>query len=574
MKRINHSDNASGWTAMKHDPERPDCPKSSRKTKRRLATLAVIAVASTIWFVLRTGTKPSRILYPCQQAAIANMSLFKVVASVSLPSLAIPQLSTGWVKPLTILAMLSVGGFILTTDPIQIGLAPLQIDSDRVPIDLVPQTATNPETASDLFFVQKATGVEGNMDSSVTALLDMMALQGLHMHNTSSTPDGLIGSDDVIIIKMNGQWDNRGGTSSDLIKSVINAIVNHPDGFKGEIVIADNGQGLGNLDRYEANSYHQNESAQEVAESFAADWNISTVLWDDLRVSTVDDYSDGNFGNGYVRSSIWDDDTELFVSYPKFQSPSTGAYISFKNGIWSNVTGFDSSRLKVINMPVLKTHFRYGVTGCIKHYMGVPQGHIVGTVDPGIPHEHFSIGMGGMGTLMAETRAPVLNILDMVWVNAHPLESSMFTGPWSYVSTASATDIIGASVDPIALDYWSAKHVLIPTAEYLDFTDYTSIDPDNDTIHQNVYHQQIQQDESFHNYLERSMNVLKDAGFQATMNETEMNVFVEVMSDAGPVTPTTSDIPGPIMDYVPLVIVAVALVLVVVAVVVFKRRTV
>jgi hypothetical protein len=559
---------------MSHDSER-HCPQKGRKNRRKLGTLALIAVASTVWFVLRTGTRPSRILYPCQQAALANISLFKTVASVSLPSIASLRTSAGAMRPIVILAMLSVGGFIMATDPVQIGFASLQVDSDmsRVPISLTPQTAVSQENSSDLFFVQNATGPGGNMSSSLTALIDLMSSQGLHFYNTTSTPDGLIGSEDVIIIKMNGQWSYRGGTNTDLIKSVIIAIIDHPDGFTGEIVIADNGQGLGSLNPYDANSYYHNQSAQEVAELFALEWNVSTIVWDNLRGSTVDDYNEGDLTDGYVRSSIWNDDTQLYVSYPKFQSPATGTCISFKQGVWSSETGFDSGRLKVINMPVLKTHFRYGVTGCIKHYMGVPQGHIVGSVDPGIPHEHFSIGKGGMGTLMAETRAPVLNILDMVWVNAHPLESSAQTGPWSVYTSASATDIIGASLDPVAMDYWSAKHVLIPTAEYLEYTAYTSLDPDNESIHENAYHQQIEQDESFHNYLERSMNELNDAGFQATMDETEMNVFVEVMSNTGPVTPTTPLIPGP-MDFVPLAIGAVALILVVVAAVVVKRRAV
>lgn len=546
--------------------------RKERKTQRRLVTLVLVAIASAIWFTLRTGTKPSRIFYPCQQAALANISLFKTVVSVSLPSIATLRTSTGALKPVAILMMISVGGFIMASDPVQMGLATLQVDSNmvRVPISLTNQTAASQETASNLFFVQNVTGLAGNMDTSVSALLTLMASQGLYFYNTTSTPDGLIGRNDVIIIKINGQWNYRGGTNTDLIKSVINTIINHPDVFVGEVVIADNGQGLGRMNHFDANSYYHNQSAQEVAESYALEWNVSTILWDDLRGNTVDDYNDGDLRNGYVRSSIWNDETQLFVSYPKFQSPATGAYISFKQGVWNNESGFDSERLKVINMPVLKTHFRYGVTGCIKHYMGVPQGYIVGSVDPSIPHEHFSIGNGGMGTLMTETRAPVLNILDMVWVNAHPLESSPETGPWSIYTSASATDIIGASVDPVALDYWSAKHVLMSTAEYLEYTIYTSLDPDNDTIHENAYHSQIMQDESFHNYLERSMNELKDAGFQTTMNETEMNVFVKVMLDAGTVNPTTPGVPGQ-LDYVPLVVGSVALVLVLCALVLIRK---
>jgi hypothetical protein len=284
--------------------------------------------------------------------------------------------------------MLSVGGFVMTTGSFE----PAQVDSSlrRVPIVLTPQTAVNPENASNLFYVQNATGPEGDMDSSVSALIDLMESQGLLFFKTTESPDGLIGSDDVIIIKMNGQWEMRGGTNTDLIKSVINAIHDHPDGFTGEVVIADNGQGSGDLDRYSPNSYYQNQSATEVAEFFATEWSVSSILWDDLHFSTVDDYDDGDFTDGYVRSSIWNEEMELFVSYPKFQSPSTGAYISFKHGVWRNGTGFDSDGLKILNMPVLKSHELLGVTASVKHYMGVPQGFIVDSVSPNVPHEHYS----------------------------------------------------------------------------------------------------------------------------------------------------------------------------------------
>lgn len=559
---------------MSHDSE-TYCPHRGKERRRRLVTLALVAFVSTIWFFIRTGTKPSRIMYPCQQAALANISIFKTVASVSLPSIASLKVSTRSVKPILILTILSMGGFIVATGPIHIGFEPLQVDSNlgRVPIVLTPQTATNPENASDLFYVQNVTGPEGNMDSSVTALIDLMASQGLQFYNNASTPDGLIGNDDVIIIKMNGQWDRRGGTNTDLIKSVINAIINHPDGFTGEVVIADNGQGIGNLDRMYSNSFYHNQSAQEVADSFAAEWNVSTILWDDLRGSTVEDYDEGDFADGYVRSSTWNEEMQLFTSYPKFQSPTTGAYISFKQGVWRNGTGFDSDGLKILNMPVLKTHELLGVTACVKHYMGVPQGYYVESIAPSVPHEHYSIKLGGMGTMIAETRAPVLNILDMIWVNANPLESSLYRGPWSSYTQASPTDIIGVSIDPVALDYWSAKHVLIPTAQYLDYSSYSSLDPDYEPICEHINSPLTEQEESFHNYLERSMNVMKDAGFQVTMDETEMNVFLVAMTDSGPMTPTTPE-GSSSMDYLPVVIGAVAVVLVIATVLaIWKKRS-
>jgi len=206
--------------------------------------------------------------------------------------------------------------------------------------------------------------------------------------------------------------------------------------------------------------------------------------------------------------------------------------------------------------------------------MGVPQGYIVESVSPEVPHEHYSVRRGGMGTMIAETRAPDLNILDMVWVNANPVESSDRRGPWSTYTSASATDIIGASVDPVALDYWSAKHVLIPAAQYKNYEEHSSLDPDYEPISEHIYYPYVQMEVSFHNYLERSMNEMKDAGLQVTMNETEMNVFVVAMSDTGPVTPTTPTTPGAPapMDYLPLLIGVAALGFAIVAAIVFKRR--
>jgi len=303
---------------------------------------------------------------------------------------------------------------------------------------------------------------------------------------------------------------------------VINAIVSHPDGFTGEVVISDNGQGLGSMDHAQTNSFYHNQSNSDVAEMFDT-YQVSTFLWDTIRSNTVDDFDDGDFTNGYVRNSTWNSDTEIYVSYPKFTT-EFGTYISFKKGVWDNTTGFDSDRLKVINMPVLKSHFRYGVTGCIKHYMGVPQGFIVPSVNSYIPHEHFSIAQGGMATLMVETRTPILNILDMIWINAHPLESSAKRGPWGYYSVTTFTDIIGASQDPVALDYWASKNVLLPTA-MLNYETCSSLDPDYEPISPQ-YSGSDEMDESFHNYLRRSKDVLINAGLQVTMNQTEMNVFV------------------------------------------------
>ena len=538
---------------------RKGCPHSMKKHKTRsksLWGLGFLAVVSAIWLMIRTGRKPTRIIYPCQQVAVESITIFHIALLASLPPTFISlRKSTSFLKPMLILSILFVGSIFLENESFSLRFDPLSGNRIRVPLTLSPQSSLASDP-SDLFFVQKASGEEGNMDLAVSSLIELMEVQGLYFYKSASRSSGLIGNNDVVILKVNGQWNYNGGTNTDLVKSVINALVGHPDNFTGEVVIADNGQGLGSMNHAQSNSFYHDQSNVEVAAMFDL-YNVSTFLWDPIRSRTVDDFDDGDFTDGYVRNSTWNSDTEIYVSYPKFTT-EYGTYISFKEGVWDNTTGFDSDRLKVINMPVLKSHFRYGVTGCIKHYMGVPQGRIVSLVHPSIPHEHFSIAQGGMATLMVETRAPILNILDMIWINANPLESSSRRGPWGDYDYTTFTDIIGASQDPVALDYWASKHVLIPTA-MLNYDIYSSLDPDYEPLSLQ-YSGYDPMDESFHNYLRRSKDVLIDAGLQATMNPFEMNVFVTSLEELD------------MLALVFVVIVPISVGIVVIITVVLKRR--
>ena len=541
---------------MTHRKSSPHSMKKHKTKRKSLWGLGFLAVVSAIWLMLRTGRKPTRIVYPCQQVAVESINMFHFALMASIPPIFISlRKSTNFLKPVLILSILFAGSVFLENGPFSLSLDYFSGNRIRVPLTLSPQSALASDP-SDLFFVQKASGEEGNMDLAVSSLIELMEDQGLCFYKSASRSSGLIGNNDVVILKVNGQWNYNGGTNTDLVKSVINALVGHPDGFTGEVVIADNGQGLGSMNHAQSNSFYHDQSNTEVAGSFDS-YDVSTFLWDSIRGKKVDDYDDGDFTDGYVRNSTWNSDTEIYVSYPKFTT-EYDTYISFKEGVWDNTTGFDSDRLKVINMPVLKSHFRYGVTGCIKHYMGVPQGYVVPSVHPSIPHEHFSIARGGMATLMVETRVPILNILDMIWINANPLESSSRRGPWGYYDFTTFTDIIGASQDPVALDYWASKYILIPTAK-LNYDIYSSLDPDYEPLSRQ-YGGSEQIDESFHNYLRRSKDVLVDAGLQATMNPIEMNVFVTSLEELD------------MLALVLVVIVPISVGVVVIITVVLKRR--
>jgi hypothetical protein len=192
-------------------------------------------------------------------------------------------------------------------------------------------------------------------------------------------------------------------------------------------------------------------------------------------------------------------------NYPKFRTQS-GTSISLKRGIWiPESRAYSSERLKLINFPVLKSHSLAGVTACIKHYMGV--------VSQSMADNHPFILNGGLAAEMAQVRFPTLNILDAIYVNPHPLEGRN-VGPSTPYSRAIKTDQIVAGLDPAAIDYWSGKSILVPAAQSLGYTSYSSLDPDNPT--DMVW---------FHNYLTESVRAISAAGRQATMDPSRIKVY-------------------------------------------------
>jgi len=369
------------------------------------------------------------------------------------------------------------------------------------------------QPASDIFVVSGLAG----LGTGFKTLVDLMGEHGTAFYNSSilrqsQGPGGLIARDDVVILKVNSQWDERGGTNTDLVKEVINAIISHPDGFVGEIVVADNGQaqygstGHGGSLSYERNNAEDpKQSCQRVVDIFSSSFKVSTWLWDDITLRKVDEYSEGDMEDGYVLDSGINPDTKIRVSYPKFKT-KYGTYISFKKGIWHEDLKSYSDNLKVINIPVLKTHSGYGVTACVKHYMGVTSDKLTSRSGG---HAHSSIGYGGMGTQMAQTRMPTLNVLDALWVNAKPRD-----GPSTSYDDATQVGVVTASRDPVALDYWASKYILKQVAERLGFKDLSSMDPDIASS-------------GFGKWLRLSMLEIERAGYVTTCDESRMNVHIK-----------------------------------------------
>ena len=102
-------------------------------------------------------------------------------------------------------------------------------------------------------------------------LLTLMGSQGQKLYRSVSSsglagPTGIIASDDVVVIKINYQWGERGGTNTDLLRGLIRAIVDHPDTFTGEVVVCENAQfnSVSNFDRTDNNAQDTSLSPHDV----------------------------------------------------------------------------------------------------------------------------------------------------------------------------------------------------------------------------------------------------------------------------------------------------------------------
>ncbi|MDR3337432.1 MAG: DUF362 domain-containing protein [Treponema sp.] len=110
-----------------------------------------------------------------------------------------------------------------------------------------------------------------------------------------------------------------------------------------------------------------------------------------------------------------------------------------------------------------------------------------------------------MGTQMAMTRFPALNILDMIWIAPDG-------GPNAPYSRAVFNNMIAAGTDPVALDYWASKYVLMPAARAAGNRRYTAMDLEG------------KDPGTFGYWLALSMQELRKAGLPATMDESRITV--------------------------------------------------
>jgi uncharacterized protein (DUF362 family) len=446
---------------------------------------------SLLWLVLRSGLKPSRFTYPCQQAAFsaAWLAFGGPLAATMISTRR--RLSAGLRTPVG--AALAIIGLLATA-----GIWGYASYADSY--DGVPFSPPRGYRAQIFQVTECPQAPVGDRFLGVEYLLNLMGSEGLKFYRSAtaslvSGPGGIIAADDVVVIKINYQWPERGGTNTDVLSGVIRSLVDHPDGFTGEIVVCENSQfnSINGFDRAANNAETHSRSPHDVVVSFQGlGFDVSHFDWTAVRNTSVTEFSAGNMTSGYV---VYPYDAGLGgrISYPKFTSDD-GTRISLRFGIWDG-GAYDRDKLKFINLPVLKSHHAtYGATACVKHYMGV-------VTDGLSTNSHGAIGNGIMGALMGEIQAADLNILDCIWIHANP-----YDGPWTEYTEATRRDILLASTDPVATDIWAVKNILVPAFVENGYSPpwpYPSADPDNPGS-------------EFREYLDNSLSYMLSAGIVAT----------------------------------------------------------
>lgn len=379
-------------------------------------------------------------------------------------------------------------------------------ETNKVAFDPLPTWEVN-NPISKVFIMDKIPPTAGSLatgdstvpnaylvDPAIDTLLLMMQQKGTYLHKTSTHPSGIVGSNDIVIIKGSFQWDFRNTTSTDRIKGLIWQILQHPDGFTGEIIVADNTQ-WAEMGEDDNNSEDPAQCILDVINTFhSKGYPVYLCEWKDIMYNVVNEYSEGDYTDGYPY------DPASKISYPKFKSPSGNYYISLKYGIWNPSTHtYNHDRLCIVDFPVLKAHGWTGATLAIKNWIGVLTVAYQNERYGGDNNMHFNYFFGtyALPAKVMQVTFPKLTIIDAAWTNPER----------NYGNIAIQLNMLLASTDPFAASWYAAKYMLTPVAYYPDRTN-----PDNVG---GVYNE----------CLTNWINCMHDSGFTVTKDSLEISVY-------------------------------------------------
>jgi hypothetical protein len=439
-----------------------------------------LGIGSVLWLLLRSGTKPSRLRYPCQQAAAGTGSLWLsafifpgILRGLRACGLKLPQVQLNRLTRslLAAAALIAVALFMAGRFVHPRGIPPVPVQAS------LPVWVSRLPDQSHIFVVDSVPVPDSNAiyHEGLDSLLSLLARNGTCLYRSSKSlpwcdTAGLIARNDVVLIKVNAEWPERGMPSTDLLKGLIGRIVAHPDTFTGEIELVENGQWRQSWAYPLNNAERHSQTMQSVVDLFAGQgYNVGDYNWTAIGYSSnnrwVSEFDLGDTVSGYVR----EDSTGM--TYAKFVT-SFGTSVSTRLGVW-NGTAYEPERLKFINLPVLKSHSIMGVSASVKHYIGFLSYAAIGS---STMHDR-AMSQGLLGVDFGKARFPDLNIIDATWVSAE-----ITTGPNAPYDMCTRLNTLVASKDPIAADYYAGRYVLRPASWWSghpSLHNYGRMDPDN-----------------------------------------------------------------------------------------------
>jgi hypothetical protein len=334
----------------------------------------------------------------------------------------------------------------------------------------------------------------------------------------------IVGTDDVVIIKVAAQWWSQGMSNVAAVKRVIEHILERP-GFKGEVIVFENthfrmpdGSGLSrawvhpserNVDVPGWNKLgdlipHFKEKKAPVSFVGLVDGGPSSLSedsWHDpqhvVGVYGGDgrgpiapgDARDGyhwDFDRTFRLAKSWVDEAKTPLTWPRFTSPHSGLVVDLKDGVFrregavSHGTGKLVSaerKLTWINMTVSNEHGATGLTAACKSTMGVVDMSAGALGTHPLVKGYASVHYFGRGSPMAqwrmggplayfarEVRSPDLILTVAEWVAYAPADWDGEKADIRHDATTCVnTKVIVGGTDPVAVDTWLARNVMMHT---------------------------------------------------------------------------------------------------------------